>query len=273
MTDIALSRFVPAYAEVDRSSLARTRLNRIEKIVDRDRETFDRWSGQPGAKQRLDMPYQAWRCLIPFPVFALATDPSRVHVLTLDHNPKQQNILIVERAKGPITNRSSLDMYKKALHEYIERKRNATAEESAAMIEPEKPEDVDRFHALHYLLVKNGKLRITDYVINEIMLSSRGNRLHVTAYYDREELHHFRIASTFYEQLYYIAKALGYRFVTGRNKNPGFFINQLGRKSLSQVKPQYQGEFLPRYEEIDPAEFTIRFLYPEDERRYTKSAS
>lgn len=94
--------------------------------------------------------------------------------------------------------------------------------------------------------------------------------LHVESYWDWGELRGKGIATSFYQRLRKIARQMGFRFITGENReeNVGFFRGKLGRVTLGQIKPEYQYLFFRDTNDNRLHLRTIDILNPEDRARF-----
>lgn len=248
----------------------------VNRIIQEDKKEFEKWLATKTPATRLDMPHGALRyILIPRRILELAEQPSAVDVLVLEQDRDLLRAFIFERKDKPITD-------KKALYEYLvyvagyEVKEKAKAEASDKIylsIKPKPPQNVDIYHARFSELVNSGSLQLNDYVTNEIGLNIyKDDQLNVADYSDRETLRGKGIATSFYKRLHEVAKELGFRFITGYNRdvNLSFFLEKLGRSTLSKVKPEFKTTFLPAESDRNQNLLTIDFLREGDKELFLK---
>lgn len=100
------------------------------------------------------------------------------------------------------------------------------------------------------------------------------NILNVAKYSDTPRFQKLHVATSFYQRLREVARAMGFWIITGNNDagNIGFFRDKLGRTPFSLINPEFGELFFPCMQDaIQPAISpltTIDFLYPEDKQKY-----
>lgn len=100
------------------------------------------------------------------------------------------------------------------------------------------------------------------------------NILNVLKYSDTPEFQKLHVATSFYQRLREVARAMGFWIITGNNNanNIGFFRDKLGRIPFSIINPEFGELFFPSMQDvIQPAMnplTTIDFLDPCDKAKY-----
>lgn len=110
-----------------------------------------------------------------------------------------------------------------------------------------------------------------------LVLKTHPQTLIVERFEVGEGLRRGGIGTEFYQRLAHIAKALGFRFIVGENKeeNISFFTEKLGRVPLKEVRPELRKEVLSigkwKQRAARPNWTTVQFLYPEDRALFMRS--
>jgi len=254
-----------------REPMGRERQTQVNLIVGRDKAAFDDWINATKPERDAIVPQRALRFLIPVPALQLAQDPFRVDVFAAQPylSPVNQvRFVVFERRNDPLSDPAKLKAYIAGQQAYYERLSILSLEEGSRETRPQIPLEVDPQHVRNCDLIGSGLLKVHDFITNNIFLASIGRQLRVEGYDDRPELHGFGFATSFYAKLRHAAKAMKYRFITGVNVEPGYFVEKLGRSTLRQVKPELRKEFVRGPEAINQDKFTINFLYLEDREKY-----
>lgn len=120
-------------------------------------------------------------------------------------------------------------------------------------------------------IVEQGKLKLSDFVTNRVLLTQMTHEeLHVSDYDDQESLRGKGVANSFYKRLRELAQHMGFRFLTGLNtpRNVGYFVEKLGRVRLRDVKPDLRASLKSNYSTNDLDFFTVDFLNPHDKEQF-----
>lgn len=241
----------------------------IDRIIQQDKVAFDAWLQDPEHLRRLDMPKEALRhLLIPRRVLELAGNPEAVDVIVLGQDYRKVTAYTVERKLLPVTDKKRLEEYWKEVEilrsEHMKKLESGEIDVFADWV----PEDIDKYHAENEELIGNGTLTLYDAVLLDVSLSideDKTDQLTV-GYFDRQHLRNTGGATSFYKQLHSSALEMGMRFILGGNNksNVRYFINKLGRVSLSMIRPGLREVFHSKPDITDQYVYTIDFLHPED---------
>lgn len=235
--------------------------NVINRRIISARSAFDEWLKDVDKDIPIDIPDGILSVFIPKRLYELSGDPNNLEVIPANLEGNHQiGFSIVERGVGGLTDR-------KIWNEHIERVDKEEVQGGKA------PDGIDEMHWAYRKSVKNGKISLEDKILLSVLLKDSprkpGKQLRVGSYEDREELRGSGVATSFYENLSVIAKALGYRFLSGFNdeRNVGFFIQKLGRVTANQIRDEHRDDFILGGEGFGDV-YTIQFLYPEDKVKY-----
>lgn len=219
-----------------------------------DNLNLDRLTIKISPEQNGLVPQTDFDLFVPKKLLELVGAPGRVKVKIEETSGKRLRAFVVEETDEPLSDEQSLEKY-------------ATGQEMLK-IKKERvyPDDVDRLQAEHFSAIKDGIISLNDKVLIflELRSDSDDQILTVDSYDDREEFRHKGVASEFYDNLESVAKAMGFKAITGKNDetNIDFFLKR-GRLPLKLIKPVKHSQILPRnygFKESYLDLFTVKFL-------------
>lgn len=239
----------------------------IDQIVKNDSEVFHEWVADSENAQRLDMPHEALRyVLIPPRILEIVEDPTKVDVINFYNTDDCIKAAVFVPTSHLVTNKDHLEDYL-----YLLSKHHSKTSADISL-EPERPSDVDKFHAYYSWEGYDEKFELTDFITNEICLSAIFDQiLNVDSYDDQEELRYQGVARSWYTRLHDATKKMGFRFITGYNnpQNIKMFTQKLGRIPLDQIQIDQRWLLHPHHKAGEfPNLFTTDFLYEEDKEKF-----
>jgi len=133
------------------------------------------------------------------------------------------------------------------------------------------PKSINVLHARNRDDILNEVVKLSDRILMtcDLSIHTDGENMLKVEYYDGEE--GSGIGKDFYlNTLPQIARELNIKFITGLNtdESVGFFVDKIGRYTLSQLKPEAAENLFPE-EDMDFSDFvTIQFLDQKDIKKY-----
>lgn len=252
--------------------------DQIEQIDKAHAEAFQAWVHNDENKRNLALPPDAAQYLIPRKLLEISSDPAKVSVVVIEADHESIQFAIVENMDHDVSDLTAYDR----LHDPID----------PTLPPPPFPANVDPMHYKLMGAVDDGLIGLDQKPLYWITLGKydeedtadetkpRGE-LFVEHLDDSEDIRGKHVTEDFYKNRFRdIAKALGFRYITGENTRPNldakneaekrgslsYFVEKLGRKTLSQLPAQKQLYFQKNHHNFlgDPDIFTIEDLYPQD---------
>lgn len=220
----------------------------IDRFTRAAQTQFERWSPTRGEPF---IPEPVLSYLIPPSLLSLTQNPeavrARVTQRLLPGNTPNTRVLIIEESDTPVTNAASFEEFRQAFRDY--RTSQGTPN---PLPEVPFPDDVDPLHWQFRDEIDSGELTLNDRVLLDIDFSSLSpEHLYITSYTDRPEPEFHRdeerITTDFNHRLIELAKKLGYKYISeeiANRKDIGFYVNQLGRKSLTTLRGRVQKKLI-----------------------------
>ncbi len=247
----------------------------IQKIVEADRSSFDRWLAKRPSIISLDIPEDALRyVLISERLLELVDNPKDVQIVIDQKSDAKLVALVVERRAVAV---SPLSIITQCAADVKRARDEGRYGDTRVIIERAKAAGLDPYHHKYSHLVERGALHQNDYVLNELDIEVTGlgnDSLRVERYWDREDMRRRGIATSFYLRLRNIAQQLGFRFITGFNNdgNISFFLDKLGRTRLGDIPAALHDDiYLAEGKTTYPNEITFECLKPSDKSVYSSS--
>ena len=196
-----------------------------------DLESIENW--QPSSNDKQLIPPDILPYLLPHRLVQLRKNPNAIAISVIENTKTNTQFFVVEQSNVPVSDIHAFHRYRHDMNEYYKKDLR-----SGMHSLPEKPTYVDVFHADYMEEVEAGFLPLTSRGLLAVHLSQVApDHLYVGGYNDRSELRRKGIATEFYARLNRVAERLGYKYISGSNNDPSFFIHKLGRDPLSKLEP------------------------------------
>jgi hypothetical protein len=217
----------------------------------------------------IEIPQTVTPIFVPTRVWELAhnQDQVKTQVLTRDSKPEFQvlKILVSEKMTEPVSDPQEWEAWMKQRH-------YGTNQDGRIACIPAPSAKIDRLQATHYHYLMADMLSLWDKIWLRVSLKYDPllpDVLHVGSFDGQIGV---GLAKEFYQQtLPGIARALGYKFITGQNdiNNVGFFTAVAGRVTLGDIQTRYRKQFFRIFDEEVLDTNTVQFLDPSDKAKFT----